>query len=238
VPPDVRRSEAHNQYYTEPPRVLNGASGCEKVRSTHHTVGHGGSSGSSRSSRSRSRRFHRAAFFPTYFTTLIFLHLRILSTSGRATQSNDKTYERQLYLVPLFSSVHPKRKAGRFLESRGYRRWSKCPISSETFSPPACLWCLVLFGFFRTAGLGLQYTTWCHEWVANFYIYRHKHFSVYHIRRVRSLSSKSVYPGLFHPVGFSCVWARTPSLFLVLRYYAGLLPALYYRLIAMAFWGP
>jgi len=78
-------------------------------------------------------------------------------------------------------------------------------------------------------------TKWCHKWLATFHIYRHKHFSVYHIRR-GMLPPKSVYPGLFHPVGFSGVWARTPSLFMVLCY-AGYYP---HCIIVrkLGFWGP
>jgi hypothetical protein len=47
-------------------------------------------------------------------------------------------------------------------------------------------------------------TTWCHEWLSNFHIYRHKQFSVYHIRR-GMLSSQVGLPWLFHPSDLWCV---------------------------------
>ena len=72
----------------------------------------------------------------------------------------------------------------------------------------------VLFGFFRTADLGQQYEV-VSRVAGNFSYLWTQTFSVYHIRR-GMLPPKSVYPGLFHPVGFSGVWAHTPSLFLVL----------------------
>jgi hypothetical protein len=82
---------------------------------------------------------------------------------------------------------------------------------------------LVLFGFFRTADLGQQCEVVSHEWLANFGLYRHRHFSVITFGVACCFSSQVGLPWFIPSRGFSCVWARTPSLFLVLCY-AGLYP--------------
>jgi hypothetical protein len=89
-----------------------------------------------------------------------------------------------------------------------------------------------MFGFFRD--LGQQYDMVSRVAVKFSYLSTQTIFSVSHSAWYALFPSRSTL--VIPPVG-SLVWARTPSLFLVLCY-AGLLPALYCRLIAMAFWGP
>jgi hypothetical protein len=91
------------------------------------------------------------------------------------------------------------------------------------------VWENVWFGFFYTADLGQQYEV-VSRVAGNFsYLSTSTFFSVSHSAWYALSLPKSVYPGLFHPVGFSCVWARTPSLFMVLCYAGIYLPVLYYR---------
>ena len=94
----------------------------------------------------------------------------------------------------------------------------------------------VLFGCFRTADLGQQYEV-VSRVAGNFsYLSTQTFFSVSHSAWYALSLPKSAYPGLFHPLGFSGVWARTLSLFLVLCY-AGYYP----RCIIvwkLGFWGP
>ena len=64
---------------------------------------------------------------------------------------------------------------------------------------------ITVFGLFRSADLGQQYDT-VPRVLFDTLILLCITFGV-----VRSLSSQVGLPGLFHPVGFSCVWARTPK---------------------------
>ena len=83
------------------------------------------------------------------------------------------------------------------------------------------------------ADLGQQYETkWCHEWLATFHIYRHKHFSVYHIRRgMLSLSSQVGLPWFIPPRGI--LWCVGPHP----KFISGSLSR-YIIVWKLEFWGP
>jgi hypothetical protein len=69
-------------------------------------------------------------------------------------------------------------------------------------------------GFMSQFSIPISSAKWCHRVAGNFsYLSTQTFFSVSHSVWYELSLPKSFYPGLCHPVGFSGVWARAPSLF-------------------------
>jgi hypothetical protein len=92
---------------------------------------------------------------------------------------------------------------------------------------------LVLFGFFRTADLGQQCEVVSHEWLANFRLYRHRHFSVITFGVACCFSSQVGLPWFIPSRGVLLCVGPHPK-FISGSLLRGSLPAFYYRLEALA----